>query len=89
MSLSRVRDDASEDNKTSELCMEELKNCEQQSAGVFYVLISTVKYGFRPSPRRISHNEMEGVGRLHDANVTTVIEYWQLKLEAEELGRAP
>ena len=31
--FSDIRDDASEDNKTSELCMEELKNCEQQSAG--------------------------------------------------------
>ena len=54
-----IRDDASEDNRTSELCMEELANYEQQSAGVFYVLISTDKYGFRPLPRRIPRNEME------------------------------
>ena len=54
-----IREEASEDNKTSELCMEELKNCEQQSAGVFYVLISTDKYGFRPLPRRIPQNKLE------------------------------
>ena len=39
--------------------MDELANCEQQSAGVFYVLISTDKYGFRPLPQRIPQNKLE------------------------------
>ena len=54
-----IREEAGQDNKTAELCMEELANCEQQSAGVFYVLISTDRYGFRPLPRRVPQNEME------------------------------
>ena len=69
-----IRDDASEDNMTSELCMEELENCEQQSAGVFYVLISTDKYGFRPLPRRIPQNELEELSsEMDDAERALVV----------------
>ena len=74
-----IRDDASEDNKTSELCMEELENCEQQSAGVFYVLISTDKYGFRPLPRRIPQNEMEKLrSKMEDEQKALMDKFYSL-----------
>ena len=47
-----------------ELCMEEFANCEEQSAGIFYVLISMDKYyGFRLLPWYIPQNEMERLKR--------------------------
>jgi len=78
-----IRDDASEDNKTSELCMEELENCEKQSAGVFYVLISTDKYGFRPLPRRIPQNEMEELrSKMDDEKKALVDKFYSLDTNA-------
>ena len=78
-----IRDDASEDNKTSELCMEELENCEQQSAGVFYVLISTDKYGLRPLPRRIPQKEMEDLrSKMDDEKKALVDKFYSLDTNA-------
>jgi hypothetical protein len=49
-----IREDATDKNLTSEICMSELKNCESRSDGAFYILFSCNKYGFRPLPLRIT-----------------------------------
>jgi len=85
-----IRDDASEDNKTSELCMEELENCEKQSAGVFYVLISTDKYGFRPLPRRIPQNEMEDLrSHMNTVEKALVDKFYSLDTNARDKDGHP
>ena len=85
-----IRDDASEDNITSELCMEELANCEQQSAGVFYVLISTDKYGFRPLPRRIPQSEMEElISKMDAAEKALVDKFYSLDTNALDKSGHP
>jgi hypothetical protein len=56
-----IRESSSEDNLTSEICMNELKHCQDDSAGVSYILLACDKYGFRPSPSRIPKNEFESL----------------------------
>jgi hypothetical protein len=56
-----IRDKASSDNKTSEICMDELQYCQEVSAGINYILISGDKYGFRPCPARILKTEFEAL----------------------------
>ena len=56
-----IRDKASSENRTSEICMEELRYCQDVSPGMNYILISGDKYGFRPCPPRISKEHFEGL----------------------------
>jgi hypothetical protein len=56
-----IRDSASSDNRTSEICMEELKHCQEVSAGIDYILISSDKYGFRPCPYRITKFQFDSL----------------------------
>ena len=48
-----IRKDASDDHKTSDICMAELERCQRESQGYFYVFIGAQKYGYRPFPAKI------------------------------------
>lgn len=56
-----IREDASDKNLTSEICMDELKNCQENSVGAFYILLACDKYGFRPLPLKIDMAEFEEI----------------------------
>jgi hypothetical protein len=56
-----IRQSSSDYNLTSEICMNELKHCQEDSAGVCYILLACNKYGNRPSPSRIPKNEFESL----------------------------
>jgi len=50
-----IREHASMENMTAEMCLDEIRDC-QASDGVNFVLLSTQKYGYQPLPRRISQS---------------------------------
>jgi hypothetical protein len=50
-----IREHASRENMTAEMCLDEIRDC-QASDGVNFVLLSTQKYGYQPLPRRISQS---------------------------------
>ncbi|EGD82280.1 hypothetical protein PTSG_02950 [Salpingoeca rosetta] len=52
-----IRSEASAAHETSEICMREIKRCQQESSGISYVLILGNKYGFRPFPAKIPEEE--------------------------------
>ncbi|CAF3380636.1 unnamed protein product [Rotaria sp. Silwood2] len=52
-----VRDEATDDHKTTELCMQEIDNCQRVSVGPNFVVFLGQKYGYRPLPTKIKEAE--------------------------------
>ncbi|KAI8121835.1 NACHT and WD repeat domain-containing protein 2 [Lucilia cuprina] len=54
-----VRDEATDDHMTTELCMREIKNCQRLSMGPNFVVFLGQKYGYRPIPTYIVSSELQ------------------------------
>ncbi|CAG0888380.1 unnamed protein product [Darwinula stevensoni] len=52
-----VRDEATDDHMTTELCMKEIDNCQRLSMGPNFVVFLGQKYGYRPIPTYILGSE--------------------------------
>ncbi|XP_071108697.1 NACHT and WD repeat domain-containing protein 2-like [Haliotis cracherodii] len=52
-----VRDEATDDHMTTELCMQEIDNCQRLSMGPSFVVFLGQKYGYRPLPTHIPASE--------------------------------
>lgn len=52
-----IPSDAHEYHGTTELCLNEIKNCKKYSLGPNFVTLVGQKYGLRPLPRRIDKDE--------------------------------
>ncbi|XP_023233004.1 NACHT and WD repeat domain-containing protein 2-like [Centruroides sculpturatus] len=52
-----VRDEATDDHMTTELCMKEIENCQRLSMGANFVVFLGQKYGYRPVPTFIDGKE--------------------------------
>ncbi|RWS26802.1 NACHT and WD repeat domain-containing protein 2-like protein, partial [Leptotrombidium deliense] len=52
-----VRDEATDDHSTTELCLKEIKNCQKLSVGPNFVVFLGEKYGYRPIPTYISSDQ--------------------------------
>ncbi|XP_068248399.1 NACHT and WD repeat domain-containing protein 2 [Palaemon carinicauda] len=53
-----VRDEATDDHLTTDLCMNEIINCQRLSMGPNFVFFGGQKYGYRPIPRVILGSEL-------------------------------
>ncbi|XP_052773919.1 uncharacterized protein LOC128212477 [Mya arenaria] len=54
-----VREDATDDHRTTELCLHEITNCQRVSRGPNFVTFLGDKYGFRPFPSEIEAAEFK------------------------------
>ncbi|KAJ8954195.1 hypothetical protein NQ318_005790 [Aromia moschata] len=54
-----VRDEATDDHMTTELCMKEIQNCQRLSMGPNFVVFLGQKYGYRPIPTYILSSELQ------------------------------
>jgi len=54
-----VRDEATDDHMTTQLCMNELRNCQRLSVGPNFVTFLGQKYGYRPIPTYIVGAEFQ------------------------------
>ncbi|CAB3365460.1 Hypothetical predicted protein [Cloeon dipterum] len=54
-----VRDEATDDHMTTELCMREIRNCQRLSMGPNFVCFLGQKYGYRPIPTYIVSAELQ------------------------------
>ncbi|KAI3386911.1 hypothetical protein SNEBB_004259 [Seison nebaliae] len=52
-----VRDEATDDHMTAQLCMQEIDNCQRLSVGPNFIVFLGQKYGYRPLPAKILHSE--------------------------------
>ncbi|XP_065565326.1 NACHT and WD repeat domain-containing protein 2-like isoform X3 [Artemia franciscana] len=53
-----VRDEATDDHLTTDLCMREIENCQRLSMGPNFISFLGQKYGYRPIPTRILTSEL-------------------------------
>ncbi|OAF67265.1 Leucine-rich repeat and WD repeat-containing protein [Intoshia linei] len=56
-----VRDEATDDHMTADICLNEIKNCQRLSIGPNFVLFSGQKYGYRPLLRIINSVEFDNI----------------------------
>ncbi|XP_070570769.1 NACHT domain- and WD repeat-containing protein 1-like isoform X2 [Ptychodera flava] len=78
-----IRDEASSDHMTSELCIREISNCQRLSKGPNFVVFLGNKYGYRPLPPRIKAEEFEKLRDLAEATASQedmqLLNDWYLK----------
>lgn len=58
-----VRDEATDDHQTVDLCSREIANCQRLSLGPNFIAFIGDKYGFRPLPNRIRSTEYRTLRR--------------------------
>lgn len=58
-----VRDEATDDHQTVNLCSREIKNCQRMSLGPNFVALLGDKYGFRPLCNKIKSTEYRAIRR--------------------------
>ncbi|XP_060534320.1 NACHT and WD repeat domain-containing protein 2 [Cylas formicarius] len=76
-----VRDEATDDHMTTELCMKEIQNCQRLSMGPNFVVFLGQKYGYRPIPTYVLSSELQMIrdelaATGHDA---ALIDTWYRK----------
>lgn len=54
-----IRDEATNDHMTTDLCLKELELCQKLSTGPNFVSFLSHKYGYRPCPRTINKEQFE------------------------------
>lgn len=54
-----VRDESTDDHMTTDICLEEIRNCQKSSIGPSFIFLGGQKYGYRPIPNRIDVREFE------------------------------
>ena len=54
-----VRDEMTNEHMTTDLCMTELKNCQDLSIGPNFIYFGGQKYGYRPIPTIIETSELK------------------------------
>ncbi|KAI4484543.1 hypothetical protein M0804_007109 [Polistes exclamans] len=76
-----VRDEATDDHMTTELCMREIENCQRLSMGPNFVVFLGQKYGYRPIPTYILSSELEMIKtELDNQGVdVSVLDQWYKK----------
>ncbi|CAF4551274.1 unnamed protein product [Rotaria sp. Silwood1] len=79
-----VRDEATDDHKTTELCMQEIDNCQRVSVGPNFVVFLGQKYGYRPLPTKIEEAEFRMIISVSNKEDAKLLNQWY-KLDQNNL----
>ncbi|CAF3624005.1 unnamed protein product [Rotaria sp. Silwood1] len=79
-----VRDEATDDHKTTELCMQEIDNCQRVSVGPNFVVFLAQKYGYRPLPTKIEEAEFHKVLSVSSPDDARLLSLWY-KLDSNNI----
>jgi hypothetical protein len=79
-----VRNEATDDHLTVELCMKELRKCQQISTGPNFVTFLGQKYGYRPIPRVIPASEFDLLLTFVEYSEKALLKTWY-RLDTNEL----
>ncbi|CAM4872504.1 unnamed protein product [Rotaria socialis] len=71
-----VRDEATDDHKTTELCMQEIDNCQRVSVGPNFVVFLGQKYGYRPLPTKIEEDEFLKITSVSNSEDDKLLNQW-------------
>ena len=73
-----VRDEATNDHRTNELCLKEIVTCQKLSTGPSFITMLSHKYGYRPLPRLIEKEEFLTVTQDSDESGKQLLHDWYL-----------
>ncbi|CAF4731675.1 unnamed protein product [Rotaria sp. Silwood1] len=79
-----VRDEATDDHKTTELCMQEIDNCQRVSVGPNFVVFLGQKYGYRPLPTNIEEAEFRMILSVSSPTDARLLNQWY-KLDSNNI----
>ncbi|XP_064598836.1 uncharacterized protein LOC135465527 [Liolophura sinensis] len=72
-----VRDEATDNHMTTELCLREVKNCQRLSTGPNFVTFLSHKYGYRSFPSKIEAREFEKMfGKIEGSEDKELVNKW-------------
>ncbi|XP_041349254.1 NACHT domain- and WD repeat-containing protein 1-like [Gigantopelta aegis] len=75
-----VRDEATDDHMTTELCLREVELCKKLSTGPCFVTFLSHKYGYRSFPRLIPEDEFKQLSdEIQSAETKEVIQKWFMR----------
>ncbi|CAF4288993.1 unnamed protein product, partial [Rotaria sp. Silwood2] len=80
-----VRDEATDDHKTTELCMQEIDNCQRVSVGPNFVVFLGQKYGYRPLPTKIEEAEFRNGLSVSSPDDARLFSLWY-KLDSNNIA---
>ncbi|CAF3329325.1 unnamed protein product [Rotaria socialis] len=79
-----VRDEATDDHKTTELCMQEIDNCQRVSVGPNFVVFLGQKYGYRPLPTKVEEAEFQVILSVSSPEDAKLLSQWY-KLDSNHI----
>ncbi|CAF3573336.1 unnamed protein product [Adineta steineri] len=79
-----VRDEATDDHKTTELCMQEIDNCQRVSVGPNFVVFLGQKYGYRPLPTKVEDAEFQMILSVSSKEDARLLNQWY-KLDSNNI----
>uniref|UniRef100_A0A1I7RSF5 WD_REPEATS_REGION domain-containing protein n=1 Tax=Bursaphelenchus xylophilus TaxID=6326 RepID=A0A1I7RSF5_BURXY len=76
-----VRDEATDDHMTTNLCINEIHNCQRLSMGPNFVVFLCQKYGYRPIPSQILASELDLLKQVLKDNHedVSVLDLWYVQ----------
>ncbi|XP_070550303.1 NACHT domain- and WD repeat-containing protein 1-like isoform X1 [Ptychodera flava] len=73
-----IRQESTSDHRTLNICLEEVRRCQDASLGMAFIAILGDKYGWRPLPPMIPHQEFETLlSNLDDAESELVRNWYR------------
>ena len=74
-----VRQESVDDHRTVNICMEEIKRCQEISLGIAFIAILGDKYGWRPLPPSVDAVEFEPLLERIDEADRELVTSWYLR----------
>ena len=75
-----MRQESVDDHRVVNICMEEIKRCQETSLGIAFIAILGDKYGWRPLPPSVKADEFESLLQLIDqSGDLELITTWYLR----------
>ncbi|KXJ19576.1 NACHT domain- and WD repeat-containing protein 1 [Exaiptasia diaphana] len=74
-----VRQESVDDHRVVNICMEEIKRCQETSLGIAFMALLGDKYGWRPLPPSIVAKDLETLLTYIDSSDAEVIREWYLR----------
>ena len=74
-----MREESKDDHRVVNICVEEIKRCQETSLGIAFIAILGDKYGWRPLPPSVNADEFESLLQLIDQSYRELISTWYLR----------
>lgn len=79
LTFSGIRQESVDDHRVVNICMEEIKRCQETSLGIAFMAILGDKYGWRPLPPFIVAKELDALLEHIDPSEHQLILEWYLR----------